>query len=139
MFLTSTDFKETIKDEILIDIQDGDTQALPESIESAVDIVSGFLNGIYDTTEIFNKTGTARNKTIVAITLDIALYRLHKRTNPRQIPEIRRIAYEDALTMLEKIQKRMVNPVGLPAYVNEDGDPETISRFGSNRKMNHFY
>lgn len=139
MFLTSTDFKETIKDEILIDIQDGDTEALPESIESAVDIVAGYLNGIYDTTEIFNKTGTARNKTIVALTLDIALYRLHKRTNPRQIPEIRRVAFEDALAMLAKIQKRDVNPVGLPAYVNEDGNAETISRYGSNQKMNHRY
>lgn len=139
MFLENDDFDESIKDEILNAVVDGDTDALEKADASAVSLVAGYLNGLYDTEAIFTANGNDRHNTIVALVLDIALYRLHKRINPRKIPEIRRIAFEDALDMLKAIQKRENNPVGLPPAVDEDGNEESISRFGSNPKMRHRY
>lgn len=139
MFLENDDFDESIKDEILNAVVDGDTDALEKADASAVSLVAGYLNGLYDTEAIFTATGNDRHNTIVALVLDIALYRLHKRINPRKIPEIRRIGYEDALDLLKAIQKRENNPVGLPPFVDEDGNEESISRFGSNPKMRHRY
>jgi hypothetical protein len=139
MFLEKNDFDETIKDEILATVLDGNANALAEADANAVALVAGYLNGLYDTVAIFEATGEYRHDTIVALVLDIALYRLHKRINPKKIPEIRRIAYEDALALLKAIQKRENNPVGLPPAIDENGNPEFISRFGSNPKMNHRY
>jgi hypothetical protein len=139
MFLEQDDFDETIKTEILNTVLDGNENALAEADANAVALVAGYLNGLYNTEAIFNATEEDRHPTIVALVLDIALYRLHKRINPRKIPEIRRIAFEDALDILKAIQKRENNPVGLPPAVDENGNLETISRFGSNPKMNHRY
>jgi phage gp36-like protein len=137
MFLEETDFEEAIKEEILDAVIDGSDNALEEADRNAVGVAAGYLNGLYDTHAIFTATGADRNSTLVAIVLDIALYRLHKRINPRQIPEIRRIAYEDAIALLKSINKRENIPVGLPPVVDGSGNTESISRFGSNDKMNH--
>jgi phage gp36-like protein len=137
MFLETNDFKETIKAEILDDVLDGEPDALEEADAHAVELVGSYLNGLYDTVAIFDATGVDRHKTIVALVMDIALYRLHFRINPRQIPDIRRIAYEDALALLKAIQKRESNPVGLPPAIDDEGNEQSISRFGGNTKMNH--
>jgi len=54
-----------------------------------------------------------RNNKILMIALEISLYYQHKRIAAKQIPEIRLLAYEQAILDLEKIRKKQVNP-GLP-------------------------
>lgn len=137
MFLETDDFKETIKDSILETVLDDEPDALEEADKNAKELVASYLNGIYNTDSIFSETGTDRHPTIVSLVLDIAMYRLHKRINPRQIPDIRRIGYEDAMALLKAIQKRESQPVGLPLAIDDDGNTQFISRFGSTPKINH--
>lgn len=137
MFLETDDFKETIKDSILEAVLDDEPDALEEADKNAKELVASYLNGIYDTDSIFSETEADRHPTIVSLVLDIAMYRLHKRINPRQIPDIRRIGYEDAMSLLKAIQKRESQPVGLPLAIDDDGNTQFISRFGSTPKINH--
>jgi len=83
-------------------------------------------------TEYVNATeGDDRNSKLKEVTIDIALYRLHARITPRDIPDVRRTLYdgygnlkngESAISWLEKVQRGTITP-DLPKIIGADGDP----------------
>lgn len=62
-----------------------------------------------------------RNKALVMVIVDIALYYLHSNLSPQNIPELRVKRYDDAIEWLSKVQKEMLI-VDLPLL-----DPEVTS------------
>lgn len=50
-----------------------------------------------------------RSQVILGLVVDLTLYELHSRINPRNIPEHRLVRWEEALGMLEKIQDNKVD------------------------------
>jgi len=65
--------------------------------------------------------GDNRNAKIKTCVMDVALNELHKRINPRNIPELRVKAYDDAVSWLNKVAKGLIM-VDLPLRANkEDG------------------
>lgn len=137
MFLQDSDYTQIIKEDQLESVLDGDANAKDEAEKYAVATVKSYLSNRYDITAEFAKTGADRHPVLVNLVMDITVYRLHLRINPRQIPDVRRMCFEDAMKELEKIQRGNSNPDGLTAITTPDGFQESGSRFGSNPKMIH--
>ena len=78
-----------------------------------------------------------RDPLILTYCIDIALYHLHSRINPRQIPELRQTRYEQAIRWLREVNAQKVNP-HLPEH--DAGDAENTGHdyilFGGNRRRN---
>lgn len=49
-----------------------------------------------------------RNRAIIMVVIDIALYYLHSNISPQNIPELRVKRYDDAISWLTKIQKELL-------------------------------
>ena len=137
MFITESDYNATIHAEILTAITRNDSTILPIIEDRAVEEMKGYLVARYDTNNIFNKTGTARNPIIVQFLLDIIIYNLHSIHNPAAIPEIRVTRYERAITWLKDVMKGLINP-GLPELDDAKG-AESHVHYGSNPKRGNHY
>lgn len=102
----------------------------------AIEEVSGFLRNRYDVTTIFaaEKTDTSdpRNKQMVMLVCDIALYHLVSSRPAKQGLEIRKERYDNAIKTLTSIQAGKLQP-DLPTIVGPDGEEDYNNpiRFGS--------
>jgi hypothetical protein len=71
--------------------------------------------------------GDNREPKLKTVVVDIALYNIHSRITPRDIPEIRQIRYDGAgnhaIGWLEKVQKGTITP-NLTVRTNTDGETE---------------
>ena len=73
-----------------------------------------------------------RNKAVMMVVIDIALYNLHTNISPQNIPELRVKRYDDAMKWLEKVQKELISP-DLPLL--DATVPSATVRVGSNTKV----
>ena len=102
----------------------------------AIEEVSGFLRNRYNVTTIFaaEKTDTSdpRNKQMVMLVCDIALYHLVSSRPAKQGLEIRKERYDNAIKTLTSIQAGKLQP-DLPTIVGPDGEEDYNNpiRFGS--------
>ena len=79
--------------------------------------------------------GDNRNQQIVLYYIDIALYHLHSRINPRNIPQLRGLRYEEAIKWL-----KMVASGSITADLKEINPEQGVSiRWGSNTKNSNHY
>jgi phage gp36-like protein len=130
-FLTKDDFSSAIRSNVLDDIINFEDSRINVAVDDAVDLMAGYLSARYDVALIFAHTGTGRNKTIVRICKDIALYDLHSNINPRKIPKLRYDRYADAIEWLEKVRAQEINPIGLEVPVD---NTKSYIKFGGNTK-----
>lgn len=79
--------------------------------------------------------GDSRNKLVVMHLIDIVLYHLHSRINPRNIPEFRIQRRDDAISYLKMIARGQVS-IDLDLITPEQGN--NIS-YGSQPVNNNFY
>lgn len=136
-FIVFDDYKTLIKDDVLQAVMDNDKTIVLDVELMAQAEIESYLNQRYNVAEIFNKTGNVRNPLILMYMIDIVLYHIHARINPKFIPDIRKDRYDIALSWLDKVAKGVLNP-DLPRLV--DSNNETVgfaSRYGSNTKFNH--
>lgn len=131
MFIEDTDFTEIIREAHLEEIIDDHPAALEEAIHSALEEMASYLSSRYDVAAIYAQTGTDRHKLILLYGMDIALYHLHARIDPIQMPEIRKERYNRAIEALKAIAAGHMNPIGLPPLEDGSGNPETGNRYGS--------
>lgn len=75
-----------------------------------------------------------RHDLIISYCVDMTLYHLHKRINPRKIPELRVEAYKDAIAWFEMLKKGEETP-DLP-FLDEG---EEYIPWGSNPKQDFYY
>lgn len=130
MFITKTDLLTGIYPEILNAITRSDTN-IADVCADTEDEVASYLSARYDTNAIFAATGAARNRAVLRICRDVALYHLHVASNPNTVPDIRAKRYDDAIAYLKAIQAEQVNIPGLPRliagksnYVKFGGSPK---------------
>jgi len=78
----------------------------------------------------------SREPKLLIVVLDVALFHIHKRINPRNIPELRITAYEDAIEWLGMIANDKLAPV-LPklALDEDDREPGAAIQYGSQPKQ----
>jgi hypothetical protein len=67
-----------------------------------------------DATPLEYTLGDTRNPLILQILIDVVLFKILKRTNPRNIPQLRVDAYNEAKLMLDQINKGEIMAYDLP-------------------------
>ncbi len=73
-----------------------------------------------------------RNKAVIMVVIDIALYYLYSTLSPQNIQELRVKRYDDAMKWLDKVQKEMISP-DLP--LADEDKPSAAYIVGSNEKV----
>ncbi|NNV54539.1 phage protein Gp36 family protein [Limnovirga soli] len=116
-YITKQDFSSNIYVDILDALTKGDDTIITNIADRSTDEVKAYLNGRYDTANIFNKEGDERHKYILRICLTLCTYYLYLAHNPRKLTEVVTSEFERAIETLEKIQAGKINPEGLPLPV----------------------
>lgn len=89
----------------------------------------------FSTAEGFEKKDS-RNKYLKMILIDIALYHIHSRISPHQIPELRVLRYDQAIAKLEMIKQGTFGGLGDTCRLkDEDGEYNNIM-WGSDPQTN---
>ncbi len=78
-----------------------------------------------------------REDLLVNYATDITLFYLHKKINPRKIPELRIDLYNQAKEWLEMVKENNITP-DLPKPIDIKKDVDTI-RWGSSPQKGHYY
>lgn len=84
----------------------------------------------------FFTKGDNRSRLIKKILVNLAIFELHKLINPRNIPDLRGEAKDDAMNLLKDIKKGIISP-DLPIFFDENKGQNII--FDSNLKLRHQY
>ena len=134
-FLTDEDYLSLIKTEIRTVVTDGSGTVQGAAELAAQELMEGYLRQRYNTTAVFSATGANRNPLIVMYMCDIALYEMHSRINPRQMPDIRVKRYDDAVAWLKAVQKGTVDPKLPLKDAESDGQPVSKNVFGGKEKF----
>lgn len=103
-FITDEDYEVQARNEIL-KMLDGsiENSAFRTAERMAIDQIKNNLAGRYDLTEVFNKEDDERDMFIVMTVIDMALYHIWAKKAPRQIPEVRKDRYQDAIDWLTAV------------------------------------
>lgn len=134
IFVADDDYQKVIKDEILSQVIQGNPAYLWDAEKASKAEMESYLRPRYDAVAIFSQTGDNRNALIVMYFVDIVLYHIHSRINPRQIPEIRIDRYERAIYWLKAISRGEIVP-DLPTTPTPEGTTDTTAvSFGSKTK-----
>lgn len=137
IYVVDDDYNKVIKDDILDRVLQGNPAYLWDAERATKSEIEGYLSSRYDTTAIFSQTGANRNSYLVMIFVDIVLYHIHSRINPRQIPEIRVDRYERAIAWLKMVTKGEVTP-DLPTLPSEQNETSAIGWGSKQKRCNDF-
>jgi phage gp36-like protein len=133
MFLQLEDFRRAIREEHLQAIIDNEPTVLEAAIDDAIADMQPYLRPVYDVETIFSQEGDKRDRFLMNIAIDIALYRLLERISPDQIPQLRRDKHDLAMERLEKISEGKL-ALNAPRAPREDGEgqgPRSYGRTGT--------
>jgi phage gp36-like protein len=140
-FLTTDDYNDHIKPEILAKLTEG-SEVIRTNMELKVqEEISMALRVRYDVPNIFNKAGAARNQLLVAFMVDMVIYRLAKRLNPGQISETIKESYQNAKTDLDRIASGNYEiDLPLAGDSNDDGvDDKNVLQWGGLPPRNPYF
>ncbi len=84
----------------------------------------------------FFTKGDNRSRFIKKILVNLAIFELHKLINPRNIPDLRGEAKDDAMSLLQDIKNGKITP-DLPIFFDENKGQNIT--FNSNLKLRHQY
>lgn len=92
------------------------------------------VSGVYPTNAAWT-FGDNRNLTIVTLLIDLCLYDIHSIINPRNVPELRKERFDNAVAFLQGVNKGDFN-MNLPSLGAQKG---YHLRAGSNEPFNNIY
>lgn len=137
IFLTETDFKKQIRQSVLSQVIEEDVSHLYNAELEVIEEIEGYLRSRFDVAQIWNKIGANRNALIVMYAVDMILYHLHSRISPGQIPEIRVIRFDSAISYFKAVQKGTISPnLPLIDISSQAGNNENTGKFaiGSDKR-----
>lgn len=138
-YITIDDFKMQIQELFLEEVTESDSLLIDEAIALAEEEVFSYLDQRYDAAVEFAKTGSARNAKTKHCAIAIALYHLHCRVTPNQVPAVRNDRYVDSIDWLKDVANGKINP-RLEVKVDPNTEDQTaLFRMGSNQKFNSEY
>jgi len=135
MFLTSEDYSAVCDAATLDVIQQSDEATRQRAEVYAIEEISSYLRARYDMIASYTATGEDRNKQLVMITCDVALYHLIAWLPKRMGFEIRSERYKRVIEMLVDVHKKLV--LDLPTYtdpITGETDLANPVKFGSWKK-----
>lgn len=138
MYLDYSDLTKGAYEETLRVLQREEANS-EQAIADAIGEIKPYLSSIYDMDKEFSFVGEQRNKLILKLTRDIAIYNIHCISNPSNMNETRRLKYEDAISMLQKASQQKVIINDLPRLSEPiTGGNYGISGGGRARRRNHY-
>jgi hypothetical protein len=135
-FLLEDDFKLKIDAGIRTQIIDTDDSVMDEAELQATAIIQDALSHIYDLDAEFAKTSTDRHKNLIRWMLNLSVYFIYERVPDMQVPERVVKNYDDTVNEIKSIESGKRNTT-LTKLIDEDGNNNTIFRWGSNTKRSH--
>jgi phage gp36-like protein len=136
--LTLDDFYQVILQEHLEEIIEGDTSLLDNAELAAIGEATGHLNVRYDAAQCMNRSLAVDYNgidTLMQKMVDIALFHLHARVTPNNIPDLREKRYNNAIEWLDKVASGFIAPL-LPIKTTE---PSTPLRYGNSSPTENRY
>lgn len=136
LFLLEDDFDMLIKTEIksLLDSSATNTK-LEKAERTAIDQIKNYIAGRYDcniifapVTQVDGEPVDNRDRWIMTVTIDIALYHLYAQSNKKDIPEHRSERYQDSIDWLKSAGKGTIK-TNLPMLEDDKGDIRISSRY----------
>lgn len=133
IFITQDNLNSAIKAEFYNNVIAGLSQTELDRVElSALQTILDKLRQRYDVEAI--KTASEKDSRVIQWLIDIMLYRLHKRQNPRGIPDHISADYDATINWLNDIRDGKEHPDLPPLPNNDDGTEDLGSndlRYGS--------
>lgn len=133
-FITENDYKGFIKPEILKTITGTTNPSTPsqaqlQAEDTAIATIREYIGGRYDCNTIFAATGTNRNLHMVSCVIKLALYHLYHQTGVKDVPEHRKVDYDDTIQWLKDVGRGTIRSE-LPILQNstDNGDIRWHSR-----------
>lgn len=138
MYLDYSDLTKGAYEETLRVLQREEANS-EQAIADAIGEIKPYLSSIYDMDKEFSFVGEQRNKLILKLTRDIAIYNIYCISNSSNMNETRRLKYEDAISMLQKASQQKVIINDLPRLSEPiTGGNYGISGGGRARRRNHY-
>ena len=125
-FLKDDDYFK-IRSEIKIILDQASAPKLKMAEDTAIDMIRKYLSGRFDCDLIFaaHTTGNDnRSRFIIDITISIALYKLYQQLGSKDIPEHRKIEYDDAVEWLKLAGRGDIPVDDLPTSLSDDNPGE---------------
>lgn len=105
---------------------------------TAIEEIKGYLRPKYNCEAIFSADGDDRNRKIVQVTADIALFHLVSSVPGKMGYELRKERYDIAIKWLEGVQSGTIT-LDLPLATDEDGSSATPLRWGSAKRLDNIW
>lgn len=138
IFLENEDINQLIRADVLNRVIDDDNSVKHTAELATIAEMESYLALKFDVKQIFNKQGTDRNSIIVMYAVDIMLYHLHSRINPRQIPALRMERYDAAIKWLTMVSEGKLSPdLPLKGDPNDSGTAN-ITYIGFEKRRNNY-
>ena len=109
-YLSNSDFDLTIQDGNLQQIISNNESIRQQSELVAIGEARSYLVQKYQFDIELTKTGVDRDAQLVNYICDLALYHMHSRIAPRNIPQLRQDRYENAISWLKMCGMGDVTP-----------------------------
>lgn len=125
-FLKDDDYFK-IRSEIKIILDQASAPKLKMAEDTAIDMCRKYLSGRFDCNLIFTPHSTGddvRSRFIIDITISIALYKLYQQLGMKDIPEHRKIEYDDAIEWLKMAGRGDIPVDDLPTSLSDDNPGE---------------
>lgn len=143
MYLNIADLQKGMRSEVLSAITRSNNEVAEQAIEEAETEVAGYLSARYDIATELAKTpeDDDRLTMVVKLVRDIAIFNIYNFTAPVNIPENRKAAYDNAVSILKAAQAEKAAITGLQRLTAQaDGSvcSSYIAFGGNNKRQNHF-
>ena len=129
-YLVKNDFLNIISNKALNVLTESNDTLLDTSEAIAIEETKSYLSVRFDVQAIFE----GDHSLVKMYLVDIAIYHLHARVSPDNIPELRKERYQYAKEWLMQVADGSIDPL-LP---NNESNKHPI-RYGSNEKNQNFY
>lgn len=128
-FLTAEELKSVAPSDFINIIVGTETEVISEIITEMTGLIKTNIGSYYDADEVFSKTETDRDPTVLMYLKDLVYYKLLRRRKPGA--NISDEGYQEAMKWLEDISsgKRRANLPTIKTDTDGDGIPDTAVPF----------
>ena len=135
-YITNTDLKNIIRDDMLTSSIQGQTEMLDELETNAIGKVKAYLFGLYKVDLIFDGETVLRNPLLVEIIAKLVTYAAVRRNAARKVPADYSDLEDQAYSLLQRIADGKMTLIDLPVVTNEDGTEKLM--WGNSKKTENY-
>ena len=135
-YITNTDLKNIIRDDMLTSSIQGQTEMLNELEANAIGKVKAYLFGLYKVDLIFDGETVLRNPLLVEIIAKLVTYAAVRRNAARKVPADYSDLEDQAYSLLQRVADGKMTLIDLPIVTNEDGTEKLM--WGNSKKTENY-